>query len=175
MRSNRLLSAAELGRMRETNRALALNGRCLSSRTCTRRQRHETNRFWTATRRCKQTLKGLVKPCRLDLSASLSSLVCNPLGLDLYGDKFSSLPLPLPLTLRPAVPGRDPARPPLLPGRRGERGGCKNSSGSGRDDSLSVASTTSVSLQNRGGEKNELIETDSTDRTFAKGLRIDSI
>jgi hypothetical protein len=39
MSSNRLLSAAELGRMRELNRALALNGLCLSSRTCAQRQR----------------------------------------------------------------------------------------------------------------------------------------
>ena len=35
----------------------------------------------------------------------------------------------------------------LLPGRKGERGGCRNSSGRGRDDSLIVASTTSVSLR----------------------------
>ena len=32
--SNRLLSAAELGLIRELKRALALNGRCFSSRTC---------------------------------------------------------------------------------------------------------------------------------------------
>ena len=43
MRSNRLLSAAELGRMREPNRALALNGRCLSSRTCANHQSSEPN------------------------------------------------------------------------------------------------------------------------------------
>ena len=91
-------------------------------------------------------MNGLVKPCRLHLSASLSSLVCSPLGLDLYGDKFSSLPLPPPLPLRPAVPGLEPDRPPLLPGRVGERGGCRNSAGRRREDSLSVASTTSVSL-----------------------------
>lgn len=153
MRSNRLLSAAELGRMREPIRALALNGRCLSSRTCADHQSSEPNfRFiisaYAAPEPLREhTLKGLVKPCRLDRSASLSSLVSSPLGLDLYGDKFSSLPLPLPLPLRPAVPGREPMRPPLLPGRKGERGGCKNSSGRGRDDSLIVASTTSVSLR----------------------------
>ncbi len=76
---------------------------------------------------------------------------CSPLGRDLYGDKFSSSPLLLPLPLRPAVPGRLPPPPPSPPLGEWGGGACRNWSGRGRALSLSVASTMSVSLHEGGG------------------------
>ena len=62
--SKRLLSAAEVGRRREPNRALALNGRCRSSRTCEHALLLPANPCdpRAVAQQAHFTLNGLVKP-----------------------------------------------------------------------------------------------------------------